>query len=203
MRFILILIASIILFSCGNSVENLSLEDDFKEISVNNTYSMKLAKYMKKWTGEDQNEDASLQYMNLFKETYLMVIDEDKETFVSTFKAIDDYDESLTLLENYKNIQLESLEEGAQKLGVTEPKKFKIQDLDALSVELDAKVPDIYYDITYFLTFIEGKENIYMIMAWTLKDDKDKYRDTFEKSANSFRLLGEDFAPKKNNAKKH
>ncbi len=54
----------------------------------------------------DLNEEASLQYNNLFKENYIIEIDESKEEFISAMDEAEINDPSYSVVENYRNIQL-------------------------------------------------------------------------------------------------
>jgi len=64
-------------------------------------------------------------------------------------------------------------------------------------VEMDGLVEGIDEAITYYITFLEGRENVYMMMAWTLKDKKEKLRSDYEKMFSSFRLLSPEEAEEK------
>jgi hypothetical protein len=77
----------------------------------------------------------------------------------------------------------------------TPVKKLKINGLHAASIEIDANIEGVEVPITYFLTFIEGKGKLYMIMAWTLADKKDNHRETFEQMAQSFKSLKKESKP--------
>jgi hypothetical protein len=176
------------MISCGNDNKSLNIATDFKKINVNNLYTIKLPKYMDE-AKEDLNDVASLQYENQLKETYLLIIDESKKEYIDSYRRFDEYNEELSVAENYKNAQLELIQEGIKTLRLSEPSTSKINGLDVVHLELDAKVEGVFYDITYFFNFIEGKENMYMIMAWTLTSEKDTYREVFKKAASTFSLL--------------
>ena len=175
----------LILSSCFNQEENLS-EDEFNTVTIQNDYSVDLPNYMA--VAKDLNDDASLQYQNIFKQTYVIVIDELKEEIKESFKLIDAYDENKPFLENYRSFQMQSMAEGIAISNKSEVKPLKINGLDGEIVEFEGNVEGIEQDIFYFLTFIEGTEQVYMMMAWTLKSRKDKYISTFNKMARSFKL---------------
>lgn len=156
-------------------------------IEINDTYGMKIPNYMDE--SFDLNDEASLQYENTIKETYVVVIDESKQEFVDVFIELEEYDESISVVQNYRDIQLEFLTEGIEILHQSKPKSIKIKGLNAEIVEIDGAVEGVEVDISYFLTFVEGRENLYMIMAWTLKDMKEKHRADLEKIGKSFYLL--------------
>ncbi|NER15340.1 hypothetical protein GWK08_17935 [Leptobacterium flavescens] len=170
----------------GDKDENLSLDRDFSEVEINNEYKIKIPKYMDKTS--DLNDEASLQYQNIFKETYVVIIDESKEDLISTFKDLGEYNDSLSVVENYRDIQLSSIHENIVTSYESDFRSLNINGLDAEAFEMDGRVDGVDYDIAYFLTFIEGKEKLYMLMAWTLQDRRERYKSTYEKIASSFRL---------------
>ena len=181
------IVLSIVLASCDfNKKENLAIEEDFELVKVSD-YGIHIPNYMKK--ADNLNDDASLQYQNIFKETYVIVIDESKEEFIDAFKELDMYDESVSVVKNYREIQMGSLTEAIQVKSQSAPRSVNINGLEAELVEIDGHAEGVTPGIAYFLAFIEGDDNVYMIMAWTLLKRKDKYRDTFEKTIQSFRLL--------------
>ena len=180
----------LIVSSCKKMVESLSSlgsdnvsVKDLKEIDVNGYYKIAVPNYMTET--KNLNDDASFQYANLFKESYAVVIDENKQEFINTFKELEIYKDSLSILENYTDYQVNSITESIEKgkfkkiegeLKIANSKQFEIYgDLQGLS-------------IIYLVGFVEGKENIYMIMCWTLKDRFDKHKNAFHLIQNSIKL---------------
>lgn len=188
---LLLIILGFSLTSCINfktkEKEGTSDIENFNQIEINNEYQVSLPKYMRKTS--ELNDDASLQYQNVFKETYVIVIDELKEEFVDVFKELDQYSDKYSLVENYRDVQLQLFAESMNIENETTPASMKINGLDAEMVEIDGKVQGIEDEITYFLTFIEGDEKVYMVMAWTMKNRKDTYRPDFENITKSFALI--------------
>ena len=70
-RYILLLIIPFAFTSCKR-------EPVFSEVKVNNRYSMSIPDYLQPCT--DLHKDASMQYQNVEKDIYAMVIDEKKKT---------------------------------------------------------------------------------------------------------------------------
>ncbi|QLG46742.1 hypothetical protein [Costertonia aggregata] len=165
--------------------EELSVSEDFKTVKIND-YSMAVPKYMKTATG--LNPDASLQYQNIFKEAYVVVIDEPKDELKEVFEELNEWDDSKSVSENYRDIQLNFLEESITITKQMPAKAMKINGLDAQVVDVDGKVDGIMYEIAYTIAFVEGNENVYMIMAWTLKDKREKTKNTYAQIINSFEL---------------
>lgn len=187
---VLLLISSVLFSSCYNfgsdKEEKLSFEKDFQLVNVKSGYDLKIPKYLSKTT--ELNDEASLQYQNIMRETYIIVLDESKDLMVKAAKSIGEYDENLSLLENYKNLQIKYSLTGINITDQYNEKSLKINGINALTVDIDAYVQDINFDITYFLTFYEGPDKVYMMMAWTLKNRKKKYKSTFDLVAGSFKL---------------
>ncbi|WP_127141602.1 hypothetical protein [Flagellimonas marinaquae] len=182
---IIVLVLSLV--SCKDSKNQKEDSDGFHTISVNNEYRIDVPLFMTGTTG--LNEEASLQFQSLRKEAYLIVMDEQKSRFEEVFRDLEQYDDSLSVIQNYRDARLQILSRTTQ---ITHKSPFTsrlIYGLDAESLELDAKVNGMDQEISYFLTFVEGHENVYMIMAWTLKDKKMEHKKTFKTIAESFQLI--------------
>lgn len=184
----ILLIISITLFSClGNSEKNNSDYKDFRTESALGLYEIQVPKSMTATKG--LNNDASMQFQNIYEETYLAIIEESKEEFIDTFKDLGEYDDTKSPAGNYQAIQMNFFSEGMEVNRMGTPKKMKINGLDAEQVEFVGRVPDIDFDIYYLMTFVEGKETLYMVMEWTLSDNEDTNRETFKKMAESFKEI--------------
>ena len=184
----------LVLNSCADVLnkkqELLTFPDDFQNAKITaeyGDYSLHVPKYMKKTY--ELNDEASLQYMNALKEAYIIVIDESKQDFIDVYRDLETYDETISPLENYRNIQMESLRETITIDNESPAKKLKIRNVDAEYVEIDGKVEGVNFEIAYSLGFIEGKEKLYLIMAWTLGDRRTKFEDTYEQVMKSFKEL--------------
>lgn len=161
--------------------------EDFAAVEINNQYKLSLPKYMTE--AKNLSDEASLQYQNVFKETYTTVIDESRQEVIDSFIEFELYDTTLDASVNYRNIQLGMIEEKMKISSKSEPVALKIGGLNAQQVQIDGHVEDIPQEISYLFTFIEGDEHVYMITSWTLKARKEKYLKTFQEISNSFRLL--------------
>jgi hypothetical protein len=187
-KSILVVGLILLLTSCFNLKKEESLADtEFKTVKTGNEYSLDIPSHMKE--AKNLNDDASLQYQNLFKELYVVVIDEDKQNFIDTFIEADEYDTTKSVIENYCIVQLKSFGESIEITQQPEPVTLKINGLDAQKAQFDGKVEGINAEIAYFTTYVEGKDKVYMIMAWTLKDRKEKYSKILETIGGTFRLL--------------
>ena len=135
------------------------------------------------------NEEASLQYQSLLKEAYLLVIDEPKAGFEEVYRDLNQYDDDLSIMQNYRDARIKILSRTTEINRKTKPEFLKINGLDAETMELDANIEGVANEISYFLTFIEGDDRVYMIMAWTLKNKKIEHKKTFKTIAESFELV--------------
>ncbi|MHA7830711.1 MAG: hypothetical protein ACX93O_06405 [Flagellimonas sp.] len=161
--------------------------DIYHTVSIDGNYRLDLPNFMTGTTG--LNEEASLQYQSLLKEAYLLVIDEPKADFEEVYRVLEQYDDELSVLQNYRDARLQILSRTTEINNKSEPQSLRINGLDAETVELDAIVNGMDNEIAYFLTFVEGEDNVYMIMAWTLKDKKIEHKKTFKTIAESFELI--------------
>ncbi len=191
------LILNLILSSCFST----SREDTFNKIDklvapsvkynlvkIDNLYSMKVPAFMTVTT--KLQEDASLQYNNPFKEKYVTVLGENTDEILAFMENYGVYDVSKSRLDNYVTTRLSYLaESGITITSQTKIKSKMINGRKAFSTVIDASVPGIDEDITYFFTYIEGKEHYYMISSWTLFDRKDAYAEEVETMTTSFKEL--------------
>lgn len=184
--YFLLIVYGICFSSC-----QLNLKDDknkanieLEPVSINDEFSMGIPGFMTKTAS--LNEDASLQYQNMFKETYVIVIDENKQEFIDAYIGLEAYDTTRSVLSNYADTQIQLTTSNMEVIQKNKITSLKINGLNAATVQIDANVEGVKNAIAYFLTFIEGKEKLYMVMAWTFRDKKDDYAMIFEKMAKSF-----------------
>jgi hypothetical protein len=189
-RVIYVGLIGLITASCSSSVDSPGqnslmeaiqsiAETNYNTIEVAGNYSMDIPDFMKSTTA--LNDEASLQYNNLFKEKYVIVIDEDKAEFIDVFKELGEYDESKSVIENYSDLQISYFKEAG---GVIRESKLISKDINGMpsrQIAIDANVQGVDESISYWLGYVEGKESMYSIMAWTLESRKDD----FEKEANT------------------
>ena len=188
---VLILFLCISITSCKKIIDSAASigkddikKEDLKSISVNKDYIISIPDYMTEM--KSLNEDASFQYANIYKDVYTIVIDEDKQEFIKAFRDIEIYNDSLSIVSNYSDYQVKSLQEAINSKEAKEL-DFKIKNLPSLQYELNGKVDGI--NASYLIGFIEGKDKMYMIMSWTEEDRYKKYKNTFNLIQSSFKLI--------------
>lgn len=159
---------------------------NFTLVNTNDLYQVALPDFMSEAT--NLSDDAALQYQNVFKEFYVVILDEPLLDFKESFQGLDMYNDSLSVIDNYTEVQYSSIVEDLDITSDVIRKSVKINGLPARIIEFDAKVDDIDVPITYYYTFFEGKENVYLMLAWSLQTRRKKYQTLFEKISRSFRL---------------
>ena len=188
---ILFLVFLVSMVSCkdSNNKKDATLlgVETFHTVSIDGKYSLDIPKFMTGTTG--LNEEASIQFQSLLKEAYLLVIDEPKAGFEEVYRDLNQYDDDLSIIQNYRDARLQILSRTTEINNKSKPQSLRINGLDAESVELGAIVNGMDNEISYFLTFVEGEGNVYMIMAWTLKAKKEEHKKTFKAIAQSFQLI--------------
>lgn len=180
-----------ILTSCTylqpNKEEVLSLESDFKKVRIDGKYQLSIPNYMRKT--DQLNDEASLQYNNPYKETYTIVIDENKEQFLTAIKENQWADSLGTPIEIYRKLQMSLLGQGIAMTSVENLEVEKIGPLNAKRTQFEGKIEGVDEKIKYLITFIEGRGDLYMIMSWTLNDFSKKYLRTYHQIADSFQEI--------------
>lgn len=157
----------------------------FKKVRIKKLYTMKVPTYMKKT--DELNDDASLQYMSERREAYAIVIDEEKEAFVETFKLLNQYNDSLSAAENYKNVQVESFQEFVVDFKLYDESAEDFNGTPSYYAKIEGVVDN--FPVTYFFRFVEGKETLYTILCWTEQRSKKTFGYTFSEVLKSFREL--------------
>lgn len=159
----------------------------FNTKKVNGLYSIDIPDFMVATT--ELNREASLQYNNLYKEKYIIVLDENKNDFIQDLKDYGIFDEDEEMLDVFAEAKESFIINQDAVIGEIYRVDKKINGLNARLVEFDSDVNGIPEPVTYYLGFVEGKNNLYTILAWTLTDRKNAYKEEANKMINSFREL--------------
>lgn len=158
-------------------------ESKTNEVTVANKYSLQVPDYLSKTN--DLNEDASLQYQNLFKEFYVIVIDEDKDEINSFIDAGMFENNPEKSVDGYATIIMNNTKKNTEVKNEAIQNNLKINNLQSKTICFDAKVDKI--DIFFQFGFIEGKDRYYQVMVWTLLKHKQKYLEDMDKIILSFK----------------
>ena len=189
-QIFLFVLALAVMTSCKPGSGGAVLEDEFTEAKVNGKYSMMLPTYMT--STKELHDDASMQYMHEMKEVYIIVIDEEKDSIdimLSELEGLEVFDESRSLVGQMMDLQMLNMRMSSTISAEEDEEAIKVGEFDGMRKELVATVPGIDAEVGYFLTMVEGKNNVYTIMQWTLGSRMDKYKPEFEKMVDSFKEL--------------
>lgn len=182
--------------SCGGSGDNdltnslKKLEQDLKKVNYitadNDSvdFEMMIPDYMISTTTLD--EGRPFQYMNAYKEQYIVCSFEDRSLVEPSLKALKP--EGKNFLEQYTNYNKSIIEQNVTITKMEPVKNLKIDGMPAQLLQFDGTVAGIAEPISYYTTFIEGKDRIYFIMAWTLQSKKDEFKDVADKMIGSFKV---------------
>lgn len=174
----------------------MSCQDDaiLETITVDNKYSLDVFTNMSKST--ELNDEASLQYQNIFKQLYVVVIDESADQFENIIVKNQLQDDYSADLDGYTKLIVNGFDTDSEIQNHSEPKDITINGLDAKLFEFNGRVND--YDIYYKLAFVKTKKSYYQIMTWTLLDNKEKLKEKMDKMIYSFKEIRSKTVAKKN-----
>ncbi len=174
----LILLIVVLITGCAS-------EEGEQTITIENRYKLTMPSFLSKT--EDLNEDASLQYQNLFKEFYLLVIDEPKSDLQG---ILDDYDlnDSYTNdLDGYSNLIIDGVLNNLIDPTKSDMVETHINGLPARVTTITGTIEGI--DILYTYGIYEGKELYYQVISWTEIEKQSKYQPKMDAIVQSFKEL--------------
>ncbi len=170
------LIISMVLFfvSCEQK------EEEVQTVKINEQYSVELPAFLSE--GDSLNADASLQYQNVFKEFYVVVIDEPKVDLDSLFA------DTGNNLENYAKLLKTNFQNGLTKIKISPTTTTQINGLKAQTLTIEG-VLEGTHNIYYEAAVVESKTHYYQVLAWTLANQKEKYSKQMKNIIASFKEL--------------
>ncbi|WP_250436250.1 hypothetical protein [Hanstruepera flava] len=164
--------------------ESLSAKD-YKTIYVDSLYSLDVPNYMKEL--KSLHPEASLEYANIYKEAYTVVIHENKQEFISIFTELEEYNSDLSPINNYSIIQKKMFNETIEQFKFQDYGLKDINGYPAKQMKITGIIDGI--DFVYVVAFVEGEEYIYMLMNWTDSSRFDKLENTFEYINGTFKII--------------
>lgn len=166
-----------LIFTVGSLI-SCAPENGVEVVNIQGKYSLSIPSFLTKVN--NLNEDASLQYQHAWKELYVIVIDETKTEYES---ALDIYNLSSSYsqdLSGYTNLVLDNF---TQYRG-SDTQEGMINNLPAKIVRMEENIDGL--DIYFAMAVIEGKENFYQVMTWTLAEKKYQYQEKMQDILYSF-----------------
>ncbi|WP_306349695.1 hypothetical protein [Flavobacterium sp. '19STA2R22 D10 B1'] len=177
-KIIPLLITLFVLTSCEDSNKT-------QLVKIKNQYAMEIPASLSVTT--DLNDEASLQYQNVFKEFYIITIDEPKVELKKALAENELSSEYSADLKGYTNLLLTNVKASIKLKSMSEIEETTINGLKAQIVSIEGNLDNL--DIYWKFAFIEGKTNYYQIMAWTTMDHKMNYEKQIDKALHSFKEL--------------
>jgi hypothetical protein len=159
-----------------------------QEVNIEGRYAMSVPDYMT--PGDDLNDEASLQYQNIYKEMYVIVIDEPSQDFIDVFLDLGEYDTSKTPLQNYAAAQMESIRSNMKTVShESRLREVKTGCGTAMVYDVSGFQEGIEEEMGFTVAFVHGRLNLYMIMTWTFKKSQAQYQADMNAMIVSFREL--------------
>lgn len=172
-----LLLPFILLSSCLPEKDN--------EIRIDEKYVITLPSFLTK--GNDLNNEASLQYQNLMKEFYVIVIDESVKDFENAL-AVNNLSESIeNNIEAYSDLVLKGFEATLRVKKKSKDNYTTINGMPARLLTINATIDGL--DAYYSIAFIKGEKNYYQIMTWTLEKHEGQYKEKMDKILRSLKEL--------------
>ena len=178
------------LVSCGNSEgEKRTLADtsNYKIETSEDDFQIAIPKDMKR--ASQLNPDAAMQFENKIENTYLVIIKENRFDFLKAYGAAGALNKDLSDIGNYRKIQVDFFVRRLILIEEGEPNALTIDGKKAEQIEFTCQVPNANSNIFYVMTFVEGEDELYMIISWTLSLLEEENKDTFYAMADSFKEL--------------
>lgn len=139
----------------------------FEEISVNDNYQISLPSDMFQY--DEILDEALISYANHYRPLYTIVFEGDMSNFIN-YKELDIYlVDSISLIENYKNLYKENVKESSPNVKFEDYGLMQINDFDARQLKLFVDSKD-NVSITQIVTLLEIDNQVYHIISWTSKD---------------------------------
>jgi hypothetical protein len=177
-KFGLLLLALIVMAGCQP-------DKKIQTVEIDKRYSIELPEFTSKTSG--LNQDASLEYQNLAKEFYIIVIDEPIEEF---HEAIIESDLADIYSPDFMGYSLYVSDLFLGTVDIYSESDFKemtINKLKGQQKEVEGKVSGI--EVYYHYTMVQGAKNYYQVLMWTLLSKKDEHKEQMDEIVNSFKEL--------------
>jgi hypothetical protein len=157
-------------------------QDTTQTIKVEGRYSIDLPSSFTKTAG--LNNDASLQYQDISKELYIIVIDEPKSVMEEILTAHDLESDYTQDLEGYSQLIIDGMDPSITIDSISDFREGKINNLRSRELFMQGVTGG--YRIYWKFAFVEGKNRYYQIMVWTLADNKAEHEGTLQNIISSF-----------------
>ncbi|PZE18644.1 hypothetical protein DNU06_02095 [Putridiphycobacter roseus] len=154
--------------------------DKYETTEFDGVFEIDLPSYFTK--ADLDNEDAIMQYGNLLKEFYAMMIYEPQ---VDLIEIKENYS-----LADYADFNLQNIKASLMHPKVQRVSSFtKVNGADCIAYKIWGLFPEINEEMFYYLTIFKTDLNFYSFHTWTMASQESKHINTMEKMITSFKEL--------------
>jgi hypothetical protein len=180
--FTLFLFSLMFLGACSTSSDKKETTE-WKVVNSRN-FSVKVPSYLKKAT--ELHEDAVVQYQNIIKEFYFIVIEESADAFHESIVDAELQADYPADIDGYARFVTERFTENVDEVyKKTDLLPITISGKNGRYFEANAKMGNV--DIHYHYGFIQGDTTYYQVLSWTLMNKESKYNATMLNMLQSFK----------------
>ena len=177
-RILLLLISTVLLASCYSDAK--------RTVKVKDKYTLELPRAFEK--ARNLNKDASLQYQNIYKDLYVIVIDEQKSGVKNLLEENSMTDVYNPNLKGYSDIIIHGIDPTIVIDSMPPFKEAMINGLKSRQVTFEGNSQNL--DIVWKFAFIEGKDTFYQMMVWTSAKNRAELEKEMEDIIHSFKEIG-------------
>lgn len=174
-KLFLILIQVLLLISCNNKEK--------QTVKIKGKYSLELSQAFKK--ASTLNKDASLQYQDIARDLYVIVIDEPKAELKNVLEENGLSEIYSDNLDGYSRIIMEGMNPKLTLDSIPPLKDTAIDNLKAKETSFEGESEGI--KIYWKFAFVEGKNTYYQIMVWTSAANRARLEKEMQQIVKSFR----------------
>ena len=165
--FVIIISLVFTLLACNTNGNNV--------VTINKEYTLELPSYMS--NNDTLIEGASVQYADLNQNIFCVVIDEPKEEIKESFQSANQWDTTLSYARNYYKYQSLFLSQVYSFSQVYYDTTIIFNNKPSIHFKAESKNES---GLTHYqFSFIEGKEDLLMVISWADDKSKDVFRKDF------------------------
>ena len=177
LNLLLVSILTVFTFTACN------LKTEYKAKTIDSIVSIDIPTYMA--YQDMENPEASLQYGNLLKEHYLMLMIETKAEIASYELGYD------FTLESYADITLENFQAAVDNPELKKLSKMPrmINGMKSFPYEMRGEFEEINENIFYYITVLESDKAFYTIYSWCLEGGEKRFKNEMKIIAKSLKEI--------------
>jgi hypothetical protein len=179
-RLLLLLLSALFLTSCNSDAK--------RTVKVKGKYTLELPRSFEK--AENLNKDASLQYQDIYKDLYVIVIDEQKTGVKNLLEENAMTDVYNPNLKGYSDIIIHGIDPSIVIDSMPPFKEAIINGLKSRQVTFEGNSQNL--DIVSKIAFIDGKNTFYQMMVWTSAKNRVELEKEMEDIVHSFKEIDRD-----------